>query len=257
MSDDDPEAIDAVERAMGEIPGAELSDDEADEMFESAWGQTRSDQNETETGPEEDDGADVERLESHRGDADSSWNRAWVAAAALVAAVGAALLWTAPWRTEAPSGADESGGIKSPSDAPEVELVPLVGRIEEGEPEVGGRLEPGAQLEPGEHVLFRYELSRRSRLRLLGQSQGSKPEVLWSSERHQPAREAEIQERGRALSLDPTRYRGTFRLALVAGDREGVEAAAEVDSLAATNLEEACGGCGFDVVQLEAPENGD
>lgn len=257
MSDEDPESIDAAERAMGEIPGAELSDDEADQMFGSAWEQAQSEQGETEAGSEADDGADVERLETHRRDAAFSWNSAWVAAAVFVAAVGAALLWTAPWRTEAPSGADESGGIKSPSEAPEVELVPLVGRIEGGEPEVGDRLEPGAQLESGEHVLFRYQLSRRSRLRLLGQPQGSKPEVLWSSEQPVPAREAEIQERGRALSLDPTRYRGTFRLALVAGDQEGIEAASAVETLAATNLEEACADCGFDIVQLDAPESGD
>ncbi|MFB6373126.1 MAG: hypothetical protein ABEN55_08430, partial [Bradymonadaceae bacterium] len=134
-----------------------------------------------------------------------------------------------------------------------VELIPLAGRMKSGRPTVGKRLDEGARLEPGMRVLFRYRLSRRASVVLLGQQQGGEVELLWRSESPRPARESEVRANGRALALDPSRYHGTFRLAMVAGPEDGPPKATAIDTLDEATLRKACPSCGVDIAQLEAP----
>lgn len=270
MSDEEDEHLDRSEQLLTEVPGARVSDDRADAVFDEAWEEASE---ETSDAPEadrretpppardergDDDHAEVveidqEPSESGRGGGDDgSRLRRWAVAAAVLLSVGA-VWWVAPWQTTTDTPTETTDGFKSPDGAPEVELIALTARLESGKPVVGSRLSSGASLEPGHRILFRYRLSRSTHVALLEQPKGRGVHVLWRSDGAADAHETEIQSDGRALALDPSKYDDSFRLALVAGEQSQLDALSSTDELTKSSIRRACSECGFDVLRLEAP----
>lgn len=247
----------SAEQMLAEVPGAKLDESEADAIFAAAWAARDG----SESGePHRREGGAVVSLDAERSQTASSSNWARYAVAAALLLAGGLVGWLVA-TSGGPSGDpvhsltpdQEYTGIKSAAPpVAHVELDPMLGRIEQGRPVVVGPLGDGQELAPGDRVLFRYELRQPARLALLGQEQGGSVEVLWQSDAQLGAGNAEIQANGQALGLDPSRYDGAFRLALVSltgpnADVDGVE------MLTDDALQKVCESCGYDLVQMDAP----
>lgn len=262
MSDDQSERSDGGDALLADVPGAELSEDEADEMFGTIRDAVSDDDSELEeaageTSPGEGEGDVVELPRGEGGSAGAAagrWRRwAGLAAAAVLAVAG----WVAyDWSRSSSGPVDENSGIKSPEARPEVELIPIRGRRGPDGPTVGDRLESGAALDPGDRLLFRYRLSRRAVVVLMGADEGGAPEVLWRSDGERPARESEVRSGGETLSLNPARYDGRFQLMMVAGSPDVVDDGVALETLSIEALHRRCPSCGGDVVAFRAPGSG-
>ncbi|MFB6373125.1 MAG: hypothetical protein ABEN55_08425, partial [Bradymonadaceae bacterium] len=90
MSDDEPDNLEPAEAMMAEVPGAEMTDAETDEIFSAAWERDEGDE-----GDEADDasdgdsesGAEVTPLDEAHGDETASDGGHWrgsIAAAAVL-----------------------------------------------------------------------------------------------------------------------------------------------------------------------------
>jgi hypothetical protein len=93
---------------------------------------------------------------------------------------------------------------KGPSSAIAAELLIFKGAIEDGRPKLLGALTPGAPLESGQVLLFRYRISAPAYVYLLGQA-GERKVPLYGSDAVASAGEHEISEAGSVLALDPTK----------------------------------------------------
>lgn len=261
MSDEENEHLDRAEQLLTDVPGASVSEEREDAVFDEAWeaasGGEYADKAD-EPGPDKSDDAEVVRLDEGTSDPTSSEKSdggarfgGWAVAA--VALLSAGLVWWAvPWRTSE-SNDQTSQGFKSPDRAPEVELIALTARREDGKTEVGSRLASGDAIEPGEHVLFRYRTSRSTHVALFEQTKGGDVRELWRSDGPTAAHETEIQADGRALALDPAKYDGSFTLALVAGQHKKLDQLTDTSELTSASVGHACSNCGIDILKLQPP----